>query len=145
MPSSPSSRTPSGSPIAPIAVVSSPGSTTTCTPVVARRSLTASTSVSEAPGVITIITGQAASYGPERAGCRGPLGGVRSSGMDRRGVIGCAVGIALACAAPASAAPTWLAPFDLGFLTYYVNMGPDGTTVYAGSVNVAPQGQPVSL
>src|SRR3954454_17734071 len=56
MPSRPSSPTPSGSPIAPIAVVSSPGRTTTCTPVVARRSLTASTSTSVAPGVMTIIT-----------------------------------------------------------------------------------------
>src|SRR3954453_4328197 len=55
MPSRPSSATPSGSPIAPIAVVSSPGRTTTCTPVVARRSLTASTSASVAPGVMTII------------------------------------------------------------------------------------------
>ena len=56
IPSRPSSRTPSGSPIAPIAVVSSPGMTTTCTPVVARRSRTASTSASPAPGVMTIIT-----------------------------------------------------------------------------------------
>src|SRR5829696_2646801 len=56
MPSSPSSRTPSGSPIAPIAVVSSPGSTSTCTPVVFSLALTASISASPASGVITIIT-----------------------------------------------------------------------------------------
>src|SRR5688572_4432955 len=56
MPSSPSSRTPSGSPIAPIAVVSSPGSTSTCTPVVLSLALTASISTSPASGVITIIT-----------------------------------------------------------------------------------------
>src|SRR5512132_3213174 len=56
MPSRPSSATPSGSPIAPIAVVSSPGMTTTCTPVVARRSRTAATSASLAWGVMTIIT-----------------------------------------------------------------------------------------
>src|SRR5215207_1586708 len=56
MPSSPSSRTPSGSPIAPIAVVSSPGSTSTCTPVASRRDLTAAISASVASGVITIIT-----------------------------------------------------------------------------------------
>ena len=56
IPSSPSSRTPSGSPIAPMAVVSSPGSTSTCTPVVSRRSLTASIWASDASGVITIIT-----------------------------------------------------------------------------------------
>src|SRR5689334_14605700 len=56
MPSSPSSRTPSGSPIAPIAVVSSPGSTSTCTPVVLSLALTASISASPASGVITIIT-----------------------------------------------------------------------------------------
>src|SRR5215210_7634071 len=56
MPSSPSSRTPSGSPMAPIAVVSSPGSTSTCTPVVFSLALTASISASPASGVITIIT-----------------------------------------------------------------------------------------
>src|SRR5215211_5371733 len=56
IPSSPSSRTPSGSPIAPIAVVSSPGSTSTCTPVVFSLALTASISASPASGVITIIT-----------------------------------------------------------------------------------------
>src|SRR3954470_24895972 len=56
MPSSPSSRTPSGSPIAPIAVVSSPGSTSTCTPVVSSRDLTAAISASVASGVMTIIT-----------------------------------------------------------------------------------------
>src|ERR1700730_10710060 len=56
MPSRPSSATPSGSPIAPIAVVSSPGITTTCTPVVSRRARTAATSASVAWGVMTIIT-----------------------------------------------------------------------------------------
>jgi len=55
IPSRPSSLTPRGSPIAPIAVVSSPGMTTTWTPVAARRSRTASTWRSEACGVITII------------------------------------------------------------------------------------------
>src|SRR5829696_378391 len=55
MPSSPSSRTPSGSPIAPIAVVSSPGITSTWTPVAASRRLTASISSADACGVITII------------------------------------------------------------------------------------------
>src|SRR4029079_18759637 len=55
IPSSPSSRTPSGSPIAPIAVVSSPGRTSTCTPVVFSLALTASISASPASGVITII------------------------------------------------------------------------------------------
>ena len=67
MPSSPSSRTPSGSPIAPIAVVSSPGSTSTCTPVVASLALTASISASPASGVITIITGPS-SRTPELVG-----------------------------------------------------------------------------
>src|SRR4051794_20604414 len=57
MPSRPSSRTPSGSPIAPIAVVSSPGSTSTWTPVVLSLALTASISASPASGVITIIIG----------------------------------------------------------------------------------------
>ena len=56
MPSSPSSRTLVGSPIAPIAVVSSPGITSTCTPVVSSRARTAATSASPASGVITIIT-----------------------------------------------------------------------------------------
>src|SRR6478672_94182 len=56
MPSRPSSATPAGSPIAPIAVVSSPGMTTTWTPVVASRVRTASISASVAWGVITIIT-----------------------------------------------------------------------------------------
>src|SRR6188472_3444024 len=56
MPSSPSSATPSGSPMAPMAVVSSPGITTTCTPVVSSRARTAATSASVAWGVITIIT-----------------------------------------------------------------------------------------
>src|SRR4051794_16270740 len=56
MPSSPSSSTPSGSPMAPIAVVSSPGMTSTCTPVVSSRALTASTCSVDAPGAMTIIT-----------------------------------------------------------------------------------------
>src|SRR5204863_462387 len=56
IPSRPSSATPSGSPIAPIAVVSSPGMTTTWTPVVLRRVVTASISAGEAWGVMTIIT-----------------------------------------------------------------------------------------
>src|SRR5690349_6189182 len=56
MPSSPSSATPSGSPMAPMAVVSSPGITTTCTPVVSSRARTAATSASVAWGVMTIIT-----------------------------------------------------------------------------------------
>src|SRR3712207_1054279 len=43
--------------MAPIAVVSSPGMTTTCTPVVSRRARTAATSSGVAPGVITIIIG----------------------------------------------------------------------------------------
>jgi hypothetical protein len=60
MPSRPSSATPSGSPIAPIAVVSSPGMTTTWTPVVSRRSTTAWISGSVAWGVMTIITARAA-------------------------------------------------------------------------------------
>src|SRR5215208_1762053 len=55
MPSRPSSRTPSGSPIAPMAVVSSPGSTSTWTPVVLSLALTASISASPASGVMTII------------------------------------------------------------------------------------------
>ena len=42
--------------IAPIAVVSSPGITTTCTPVVSSRATTASTCSWVAPGVITTIT-----------------------------------------------------------------------------------------
>src|SRR3954469_10053025 len=54
-PSRPISRTPSGSPIAPIAVVSSPGITSTCTPVVSSRLRTAAISASPAAGVITII------------------------------------------------------------------------------------------
>src|SRR3954449_755714 len=58
MPSRPSSRTPSGSPIAPIAVVSSPGRTSTWTPVVRSLALTASISASPASGVITIIMGR---------------------------------------------------------------------------------------
>src|SRR3954471_8233843 len=57
MPSSPSSMTPSGSPIAPIAVVSSPGIVSTCTPVVSRRSTTARICSSLAPGVMTTIMG----------------------------------------------------------------------------------------
>src|SRR3954447_13849129 len=55
IPSRPSVRTPSGSPIAPIAVVSSPGITSTCTPVVSSRLRTAAISASPASGVITII------------------------------------------------------------------------------------------
>src|SRR3954468_13833752 len=55
MPSRPSSRTPSGSPIAPIAVVSSPGITRPWTTTVSRRARTAAISASPAPGVITII------------------------------------------------------------------------------------------
>src|SRR5215213_9446245 len=71
MPSRPSSRTPSGSPIAPIAVVSSPGSTSTCTPVVASLALTASISGSPASGVITIITAsQAQLADPELVGAQ---------------------------------------------------------------------------
>ena len=50
IPSSPSSRTPSGSPIAPIAVTSSPGSTSTCTPVVSSRARTAAISASRRLG-----------------------------------------------------------------------------------------------
>src|SRR3954470_10964794 len=49
--------TPSGSPIAPIAVVSSPGMVSTCTPVVCRRSTTARICSSLAPGVMTTIIG----------------------------------------------------------------------------------------
>src|SRR4051794_38166652 len=51
--------------------------------------------------------------------------------------------VALAFAAPASAAPTWLAPFDLGFNGPAIAMGPDGTTVFYGLANVAPTGFPV--
>src|SRR5919198_1426311 len=64
IPSSPSSRTPSGSPIAPIAVVSSPGMTTTCTPVVDSFCRTASISASVAWGVMTIIIGACERYPP---------------------------------------------------------------------------------
>src|SRR3954451_21092236 len=67
MPSRPSSRTPSGSPIAPIAVVSSPGSTSTWTPVVRSLALTASISASPASGVITIITGRPSSVRSSQA------------------------------------------------------------------------------
>src|SRR4051812_27036619 len=74
MPSSPSSATPAGSPIAPIAVVSSPGITTTCTPVVSTRATTASISADVACGVITIITA-APSYG------------ARPSEFDRSGAL----------------------------------------------------------
>ena len=56
-PSRPISRTPSGSPIAPMAVVSSPGITFACTPPAWRRSTTASISAGVASGVITTITG----------------------------------------------------------------------------------------
>src|SRR5215213_9088109 len=55
-PSSPISRTPSGSPIAPMAVVSSPGMTFACTPPAWRRSTTASIWAGVASGVITTIT-----------------------------------------------------------------------------------------
>src|SRR5215207_9445019 len=74
MPSSPSSATPSGSPIAPIAVVSSPGMTTTCTPVVSRRARTASTSASLACGVMTIITadGSGRTDAARRCACSRP-------------------------------------------------------------------------
>jgi hypothetical protein len=44
--------------MAPMAVVSSPGMTTTCTPVVSSRARTAATSASVAWGVITIITAE---------------------------------------------------------------------------------------
>src|SRR3954464_2969735 len=57
IPSRPSSMTPSGSPIAPIAVVSSPGMVSTCTPVVSRRSTTARICSSLAPGAMTTIIG----------------------------------------------------------------------------------------
>src|SRR4051794_40779854 len=56
MPSSASARTPSGSPIAPMAVVSSPGMTFACTPAASSRSTTAAISPSPAWGVITTIT-----------------------------------------------------------------------------------------
>src|SRR4029079_9753044 len=55
-PSRPISRTPSGSPIAPIAVVSSPGITLACTPPAWSRSTTASICAGVASGVITTIT-----------------------------------------------------------------------------------------
>src|SRR3954465_10191607 len=55
MPSRPSSRTPSGSPRAPIAVVSSPGMTRTGTPTVSSLTRTAAMCASVASGVITII------------------------------------------------------------------------------------------
>src|SRR4051794_10438006 len=55
MPSRPSSRTPSGSPRAPIAVVSSPGMTSTWTPTVSSLTRTAAMCASVASGVITII------------------------------------------------------------------------------------------
>src|SRR5919198_2133165 len=64
MPSRPSSATPSGSPIAPIAVVSSPGMTTTCTPVVDSFWRIASISASVAWGVMTIIIGACERYPP---------------------------------------------------------------------------------
>ena len=74
MPSSPSSATPTGSPIAPIAVVSSPGITTTCTPVVSSRARTAATSASVAWGVITIITAlRNATRRPMSSGARAGL------------------------------------------------------------------------
>ena len=55
IPSSPISRTPSGSPIAPIAVVSSPGITLAWTPRASSFSTTAAISASVAWGVITTI------------------------------------------------------------------------------------------
>src|SRR3954468_20980149 len=60
IPSSASARTPSGSPIAPIAVVSSPGMTLACTPAASSRSTTAAISASPACGVITTITARRA-------------------------------------------------------------------------------------
>ena len=56
-PSRPSSRTPSGSPIAPIAVVSSPGITFACTPRASSLATTASICSGVASGVITTIMG----------------------------------------------------------------------------------------
>src|SRR4051812_20142080 len=56
IPSSASARTPSGSPIAPMAVVSSPGMTFACTPAASSRSTTAAISAAPAAGVITTIT-----------------------------------------------------------------------------------------
>src|SRR3954447_8143793 len=55
MPSRPSSATPCGSPMAPMAVVSSPGRTSTWTPTVSSRARTAAMLASVASGVITII------------------------------------------------------------------------------------------
>src|SRR3954463_6540490 len=67
MPSRPSSRTPSGSPMAPIAVVSSPGIVRTCTPVVSSLATTAATCSSVAPGVITTIMGGSKAYGERQS------------------------------------------------------------------------------
>src|SRR3954453_3855507 len=94
MPSSPSSRTPSGSPIAPIAVVSSPGITSTCTPVVSSRPRTAAISASPAAGVITIIKAlgtlpESGHDPPEHARLahrRGVAPAPRASGVERQRV-----------------------------------------------------------
>src|SRR4051812_1115256 len=71
MPSRASARTPSGSPIAPIAVVSSPGITLACTPTASSRSTTAAISASPAWGVITTITVGRAYSGGARLAARG--------------------------------------------------------------------------
>src|ERR1044071_9616384 len=94
MPSRPSSRTPSGSPIAPIAVVSSPGMTSTCTPVVSSRLRTAAISASPASGVITIIKAlwtlpERGNDDPEHARFayrRGVAPAPRTAGVERRSV-----------------------------------------------------------
>src|SRR3954452_9727106 len=91
MPSRPSSATPCGSPMAPIAVVSSPGITRTCTPVVSRRPTTASISACVACGVITIIMGLAHPRdGPaaDSPTSRPPAGHmVRDRGVGHAGVV----------------------------------------------------------
>src|SRR4051812_32002383 len=71
MPSSASARTPSGSPMAPIAVVSSPGITFAWTPAASSRFTTSAISASPACGVITTITVVRAYSGGEHAGSRG--------------------------------------------------------------------------
>src|SRR3954451_23968269 len=96
IPSRPSSRTPSGSPIAPIAVVSSPGITSTCTPVVSSRLRTAAISASPAVGVITIIKAfgtlsQSGHDHPEHARLahrRRVAPAPRASGVERQRVAG---------------------------------------------------------
>src|SRR4051794_15521459 len=70
MPSSARARTPSGSPMAPIAVVSSPGITFAWTPAASSRFTTSAISASPACGVITTITVVRAYSGGERAGSR---------------------------------------------------------------------------